>query len=139
MARVTAAQKAAAEAVAKIEADEAQQAAEVVAQMEVIEEAPIADLDTPAVSDGIEEDQQEVEEPQDEVEEPQDESQDEAMPEDPGTESELIGKYSFSAEKLEEYLRSDKQQDKIIQESRGGNFVSITDHTVYVPISLFIE
>jgi hypothetical protein len=55
--------------------------------------------------------------------ESQDESQDEAMPEDPG--AELSGKYDFSAKRLEEYLLSAKPQDKIIQESQGGNFISI--------------
>jgi hypothetical protein len=54
--------------------------------------------------------------------ESQDESQDEAMPEDPG--AELSGKYDFSAKRLEEYLLSAKPQDKIIQESQGGNFIS---------------
>jgi hypothetical protein len=48
-------------------------------------------------------------------------SQDEAMPEDPGAEL----KYDFSAKRLEEYLLSAKPQDKIIQESQGGNFISI--------------
>jgi hypothetical protein len=67
--------------------------------------------------------------------ESQDESQDEAMPEDPGAES---GKYDFSAKRLEEYLLSAKPQDKIIQESQG-NFISNMDHTIYVPISLFIK
>jgi hypothetical protein len=69
--------------------------------------------------------------------ESQDESQDEAMPEDPG--AELSGKYDFSAKRLEEYLLSAKPQDKIIQESQGGNFISNMDHTIYVPISLFIK
>jgi hypothetical protein len=45
------------------------------------------------------------------------------MPEDPG--AELSGKYDFSAKRLEEYLLSAKPQDKIIQESQGGNFISI--------------
>jgi hypothetical protein len=63
------------------------------------------------------------------------ESQDEAMPEDPGAE---LGKYDFSAKRLEEYLLSAKPQDKIIQESQGGNFISNMD-TIYVPISLFIK
>jgi hypothetical protein len=66
--------------------------------------------------------------------ESQDESQDEAMPEDPG--AELSGD---SAKRLEEYLLSAKPQDKIIQESQGGNFISNMDHTIYVPISLFIK
>jgi hypothetical protein len=70
------------------------------------------------------------------IRESQDESQDEAMPEDPG--AELSGKYDFS-ERLEEYLLSAKPQDKIIQESQGGNFISNMDHTIYVPISLFIK
>jgi hypothetical protein len=58
------------------------------------------------------------------------------MPEDPG--AELSGKYDFS-KRLEEYLLSAKPQDKIIQESQGGNFISNMDHTIYVPISLFIK
>jgi hypothetical protein len=41
--------------------------------------------------------------------------------------------------RLEEYLLSAKPQDKIIQESQGGNFISNMDHTIYVPISLFIK
>jgi hypothetical protein len=48
-------------------------------------------------------------------------------------------KYDFSAKRLEEYLLSAKPQDKIIQESQGGNFISNMDHTIYVPISLFIK
>jgi hypothetical protein len=56
------------------------------------------------------------------------------LPEDPG--AELSGKYDFSL-RLEEYLLSAK--DKIIQESQGGNFISNMDHTIYVPISLFIK
>jgi hypothetical protein len=44
----------------------------------------------------------------------------------------------ISLKRLEEYL-SAKPQDKIIQESQGGNFISNMDHTIYVPISLFIK
>jgi hypothetical protein len=36
-------------------------------------------------------------------------------------------------------ILSAKPQDKIIQESQGGNFISNMDHTIYVPISLFIK
>lgn len=54
-----------------------------------------------------------------------------------GSEAEAAPKYNFSEEKLEAYLASQKDQDKIIQISRGGNFVSSKDHTVYVPITLF--
>jgi hypothetical protein len=43
----------------------------------------------------------------------------------------------ISAKRLEEYLLSAKPQDKIIQESQGGNFISNMDHTIYV--SLFIK
>jgi len=46
-------------------------------------------------------------------------------------------KYNFSEEKLDAYLASSKEQDKIIQISRTGNFVSAKDHTIYVPITLF--
>jgi hypothetical protein len=42
----------------------------------------------------------------------------------------------ISAKRLEEYLLSAKPQDKIIQESQGGNFISNMDHTIYVPISI---
>ena len=48
-------------------------------------------------------------------------------------------KYDFSAEVLDEYLSSHKAEDKIIQQSVGGNFVSIRDHTIYVPLSIFIK
>ena len=48
-------------------------------------------------------------------------------------------KYNFSAEVLEDYLSSYKAEDKIIQESIGGNFVSNRDHSVYVPLSLFVK
>jgi hypothetical protein len=48
-------------------------------------------------------------------------------------------KYKFSAEVLEEYLSSYKAEDKIVQESIGGNFVSNRDHSVYVPLSLFVK
>lgn len=39
--------------------------------------------------------------------------------------------------KLEEYLSGFKDTDRIIQESRGGNFVSVNTREVYVPLSLF--
>jgi hypothetical protein len=129
--------------------------------MEVFEDAPVADLDTPVAGEEMElkflktkdlmrqelqpgdeiTDPDPVEIPEEEMQvgdiqdESQDESQDEAMPEDPG--AELSGKYDFSAKRLEEYLLSAK--DKIIQESQGGNFISNMDHTIYVPISLFIK
>jgi hypothetical protein len=51
----------------------------------------------------------------------------------------LEGKYDFCPKKLEAYLNSVKQEDKIIQASVGGNFVSNRDFTVYVPLSLFIK
>jgi hypothetical protein len=130
--------------------------------MEVFEDAPVADLDTPVAGEEMElkflktkdlmrqelqpgdeiTDPDPVEIPEEEMQvgdiqdESQDESQDEAMPEDPG--AELSGKYDFSAKRLEEYLLSAKP-DKIIQESQGGNFISNMDHTIYVPISLFIK
>ena len=47
--------------------------------------------------------------------------------------------FKFNAEKLQSYLDSYKDEDKIIQESKGGNFVSNRDHTVYVPLALFID
>jgi hypothetical protein len=46
-------------------------------------------------------------------------------------------KYNFSEEKLDAYLSSDKPQLKIQQLNRGGNFVSVEDHEIYVPLSLF--
>jgi hypothetical protein len=67
--------------------------------------------------------------------ESQDESQDEAMPEDPG--AELSGKYDFSAKRLEEYLLSAKPQDKI-KNLKEVIYINM-DHTIYVPISLFIK
>lgn len=45
--------------------------------------------------------------------------------------------FVFSEEKLKAYLASYKEQDKVMQVSRGGNFVSTKDHTIYVPITLF--
>lgn len=45
--------------------------------------------------------------------------------------------YTLSIERLEAYLASDKDQDRIIQESRGGNFISSMTHEIYVPLSLF--
>jgi hypothetical protein len=51
---------------------------------------------------------------------------------------ELSYQESMIAKRLEEYLLSAKPQDKIIQESQGGNFISNMDHTIYVP-TLFIK
>jgi hypothetical protein len=127
--------------------------------MEVFEDAPVADLDTPVAGEEIENgaevpqnegpdetgnelqpgdeitDPDPVEIPEEEMQvgdiqdESQDESQDEAMPEDPG--AELSGKYDFLLSVLKSI--SAKPQDKIIQESQGGNFISNMDHTIYVP------
>jgi hypothetical protein len=162
MAKVTAAQKAAAEAAAleakaQMEEDQAEQAAAI----EVVEkeEAPgvgidtfiageeiedATDTETPEVEEAIVNIPEEEEEVSagDEVEEEgiqpgMEDSQDEDMPED--HEAEFEGKYDFSAKRLEEYLLSDKGQDKILQEFRGGNYISTTDHTIYVPLSLFIK
>jgi hypothetical protein len=138
MAKVTAAQKAAAEAqaaelkaTAVLEANEAAQAAaeaqaatQDALEMEVFEDAPVADLDTPVAGEekngaevpqnegpdetgnelqpGDETDPDPVEIPEEEMQvgdiqdESQDESQDE-VPEDPG--AELSGKYDFSAKR----------------------------------------
>jgi hypothetical protein len=125
--------------------------------MEVFEDAP-ADLDTPVAGEEIENgaevpqnegpdetgnelqpgdeitDPDPVEIPEEEMQvgdiqdESQDESQDEAMPEDPEL---SYQEYDFSAKRLEEYLLSAKPQDKIIQESQGGNFISNMDHTTF--------
>jgi hypothetical protein len=93
-----------------------------------------------AVNEAVTEDQQELNTDSNEEqinpetgEEPQVEDSVEAEEVDP----EL--KYDFSAKVLEEYLSSYKAEDKIIQQSLGGNFVSNRDHAVYVPLSLFIK
>lgn len=54
-----------------------------------------------------------------------------------GNSSESLPKYTFSEKVLDEYLASTKQEDRIVQESRGGNFVSNKTHVIYVPITLF--
>jgi hypothetical protein len=129
--------------------------------MEVFEDAPVADLDTPVAGEEIENgaevpqnegpdetgnelqpgdeitDPDPVEIPEEEMQvgdiqdESQDESQDEAMPEDP----ELS--YQESMISLLSVLKSifflQNRKDKIIQESQG-NFISNMDHTIYVPI-----
>lgn len=54
-----------------------------------------------------------------------------------GNNPESLPKYTFSEKVLDEYLASTKQEDRIVQESRGGNFVSNKTHVIYVPITLF--
>lgn len=48
-------------------------------------------------------------------------------------------KYTFSESVLNDYLESDKQDDRIVQESRLGNFVSNRTREIYVPLSLFLK
>lgn len=45
----------------------------------------------------------------------------------------------FSLSVLDEYLASHKAEDKIIQESKGGNFVSIHSKEIYIPLSLLVR
>lgn len=40
---------------------------------------------------------------------------------------------------LENYLTSHKAEDKVVQESKGGNFVSIHSREIYIPLSLLTK
>lgn len=98
------------------------------AQEEIIEKEDLA---------VIEKEMPSTEESLEEEEKVKDVPEDEGMDEQAETAPENESIYSFSVEKLEAYLASDKEQDKIVQESRGGNFVSSKDRVIYVPITLF--
>ena len=42
-------------------------------------------------------------------------------------------------QELDEYLTSHKAEDKVVQESKGGNFVSIHSREIYIPLSLLTK